>query len=138
MLLGRVLRSAVGMENAARKRLAQRHRTLERGDGMTGVETAADRVADDAARPGVENDGEIDEAGGDGDVGQIGYPELIGTMNLEAAGDERIDRPVVVAVGGTGETPSLRGLRSCSRISRRTFLALTTWPRWRSSAPTRR
>jgi hypothetical protein len=31
-----------------------------------------------------------------------------------------------------------RGLRSFSRISRRTFLALTTVPRWRSSAPTRR
>jgi hypothetical protein len=32
----------------------------------------------------------------------------------------------------------LKGLRSFSRISRRTFLALTTRPRWRSSASTRR
>ncbi len=32
----------------------------------------------------------------------------------------------------------VRGLRSFSRMSRRTFFALTTWPRWRSSAPTRR
>jgi hypothetical protein len=106
MLLGRVLRPAVGMEHAAGKRLAQRHRPFERGDGMASVEAAADRVADDAARPGVENDGEVDEAGGDGDVGQVGHPELVRTVNFEVTGDERIDRSGVVAVGGAGETPS--------------------------------
>ena len=88
------------------QRPAQRHRPLERGDGVPGVEAAADRVADDAARPGVEDDREVDEAGGDGDVGQVRHPELVGAVDLEVARDEREDRPVVVAVGGAGEAPS--------------------------------
>jgi hypothetical protein len=73
---------------------------------VSDVEAAADRVADDAARPSVEDDGYIDEAGGDRDVGQVRHPELIGAVHLEVARDEREDRPVVVAVGGAGETPS--------------------------------
>lgn len=44
-------------------------------------------------------------AGGDGDIGEICHPELVGTVNLEVPGDERIDRSVMVAVGGAGETP---------------------------------
>jgi hypothetical protein len=100
-----VLRSAVAMKHASRQGPPQRHRPFERRDGVPSVEAAADRVADDAARPGVENDRDVDEAGGDGDVGQVRHPELVGAMDLEVACDEREDRPVVVAVGGAGETP---------------------------------
>ena len=92
--------------DAAGQRPPQRHRPLERGDGVPGVEAAADRVADDAARPGVEDDRDVDEAGGDGDVGQVRHPELVGAVDLEVPRDEREDRPVVVAVGGAGEAPS--------------------------------
>jgi hypothetical protein len=52
---------------------------------MSGVEAAADRIADDAARPGVENDRDVDEAGGDRDIGQVRYPELVVAMDLEVA-----------------------------------------------------
>ena len=71
MLLRGVLRPLVGMDDAAGQRAPQRHRPLERRDGVACVEAAADRVADDAARPGVEDDSDIDEAGGDGDIGQV-------------------------------------------------------------------
>ena len=100
------MRPAVGVDDAAWQRSPQRHRPFERGDGVPGIEAAADRVADDAARPSVENDRDIDEAGGDGDVSQVRHPELVGPVDLEVPRDERVDRPVVVAVGGTGETTS--------------------------------
>jgi hypothetical protein len=106
VLLRGVLRAAVRVEHAAGQRPAQRDCPLERGDGVSGVEAAADRIADDAAGPGVEDHGDIDEAGGDRDVGQVGRPELVRAVDLEVARDEREDRPVVVAVGGAGETPS--------------------------------
>lgn len=48
----------------------------------------------------------MDVAGGDGDIGQVRHPVLVGAMDLEVARDEREDRPVVVAVGGAGEAPS--------------------------------
>jgi hypothetical protein len=97
------------MDDAAGQRSPKRHRSLECRDGVPGVEAAADGVADDAARPGVEDDREIDEAAGDGDIGQVRHPKLVGTVDLEVARDEREDRPVVVAVvavGGAGEAPS--------------------------------
>lgn len=50
--------------------------------------------------------GDIDKAGGDGDIGEVRHPELVGAVDLEASRDERVDRPVVVAVGGAGEAPS--------------------------------
>ena len=80
MLLGCELRPAVEMENAAGKRPAQWHCPLKCGDGMARVEAAADRVAGGPGRLGVKNDGDVDEAGGDGDVSQIG---------LRAAHDRR-------------------------------------------------
>ena len=47
---------------------------LERGEGVTGLEVAGERVADDAPRPGVEDHREIDEAGRDRDVGDVARP----------------------------------------------------------------
>ena len=78
---------------------------------------AAEGVADDPPRPGVEDDREIDEAGGDGDVGDVGHPELVGAVDLEVLGDEREDRPVVIAVGGAGEArpaPWIEGVLAAS------------------------
>ena len=48
----------------------------------------------------------IGEATGDRDVGQVGHPELVRTMNFEAFRDEREDEAVVIAVGRADETPS--------------------------------
>ena len=47
---------------------------LQSGDGDPGVHRPADRIADDLSRPCIEDGGEIDEAGGNGDVGQVGNP----------------------------------------------------------------
>lgn len=64
----------------------------------------------------VERD--VGEAGGDRDVGQVTRrrprtdggprlaPELVGTVNLEILRHERVDRTIVIAVGGSDETPA--------------------------------
>jgi hypothetical protein len=88
------------------QRPTQRDRPFEFGDGVPCIKAAAERVADRAARPGVEDDREIDEALSDRDVGEVRHPELVGAMDLEVPHDEGVDRPVMVAVGGADEAPS--------------------------------
>ena len=61
------------------------------------VDLAIQGVADNPARPGVENDREVDEPARDGDEGDVGDPELVRAMDLEVSGDVRKDRPVMVA-----------------------------------------
>ena len=93
------------MHDTAGQRAPQGDGALEGGDREAGVDAATDGVAHDAPRPCVEDDGHIDEAGCDGDEGDVADPQLIGRKGFEASGDQRIDRSVMVAVGGFGETP---------------------------------
>ena len=120
------------------ERAAQRDRPLERGDTVSGLEVARQRVADHAPRPGVEDDREIDEAGRDRDVGDVADPELVAAVDRVVFRYEREDRAVVVAVGGPGKAPPGPWVEVVLAHHRRIFLALTTVPRWCSSAPTRR
>ena len=69
-----VLRAAVRMVNASRWRLAALDRDLERGNRQPGIDRAADRIADDPTRPGVEDDRDVDEACRDREVGDVGDP----------------------------------------------------------------
>jgi hypothetical protein len=47
---------------------------FQRSHGDAGVHGSTNRVADNLARPGVKDGGEIDEAAGDGDIGQVRNP----------------------------------------------------------------
>lgn len=105
MSLRGVLRSAIGMEHAPRQRPTQGNRSFKRGNGVPGVEAAADRPAHDAPRPSVQDDGDIYEAGSNGDVCQVRDPQLVGSVDFEVARNEREDWPVMIAVGGSGEPP---------------------------------
>src|SRR5208283_5417564 len=69
--LRRVLRSSVGMVDATFRRRAAPNGCFQRSHGDAGVHGSTNRVADDLARPGVKDGGEIDEAAGDGDIGQV-------------------------------------------------------------------
>ena len=95
------------MVNTAGRRRPALDSRVQRGHGQPGVDGAADRVADHAARPSVEDHCQIDEAHGDGDVGEVGHPKLVGAVDGELLGAVGEDRLVVIAVGGSGE-PSAR------------------------------
>ena len=106
IVLGGILRAAVGMMDAAGRRLPAHDRRSERGQRQAGIDAAADAIADHAARPSIENGRQIDEADGDGDIGDVGDPELVWTGRHSILGQVREDRPVVVAVGGRHKTPA--------------------------------
>ena len=67
--------------------------------GEAHVDGAADRIADNAPGPGVEDDSHIGEAAPDRDVGDVDEPELMRSVGLEVACAVRKDRAVVPAVG---------------------------------------
>src|SRR5512147_696820 len=79
-------------------RLQSRHRQAR-------VDRAADGVADDQARPGVENDGDVDEASRQGDIGDVADPELVRATRDEVLRQVRKDPTFVIAVG-RGEAPA--------------------------------
>ena len=58
-------------------RVAALDRRRERRERQPGIDPPAERVADDAPRPYIHDGGQVDEAAEDGDVGQIGDPELV-------------------------------------------------------------
>jgi len=63
------------------------------------------RIAHNPARPCVEDHRQVDEAARDGDVSDMGDPELIGSGGNEPAGEVREDGTAVIAVGGSHEAP---------------------------------
>jgi len=72
--LSGILRTAIGMVDAAGRRFAGLDRSLERGERQADVDRAADRVFDRVARPGAENDRDVCEASDDGDKRYIRDP----------------------------------------------------------------
>src|SRR6516164_9426052 len=97
--LSGVLRTAVGMVNAAGLRFSALDCGVERRERQADVDRAADRIADRPARPGVENDRNVSKAIDDGDVGNVGDPELVWPVDPQILGAVGINRLVMVAVG---------------------------------------
>ena len=94
-----ILRAAVGMMPAARRRLSLLDCGFQGRHRQSGVDRATDRTADDAARPGVEDHGDVDEADRDRDIGDVGDPQLVGSVDNDVCGPIGEDRLVVIAVG---------------------------------------
>lgn len=59
--------------------MAKADRCTQRRQRQSCVDLAPERVANDPPRPSIEYHREADEAAADGDVGDIGDPELVGT-----------------------------------------------------------
>src|SRR5262249_31225691 len=104
IVLGGILGTAVGMMNATWRWRTRGDGYLERRQRETRIDAVADRVAHHAPRPGIENRGEIDEARGYGDVGDVSDPELVRPAGHHVLGQVREDRAVVVAVGRGDKT----------------------------------
>ena len=94
--------------DAAGWRMAALDCRRERRKGQPGIDPPAERVAHDAARPRVHDRREVDEAAEDGDVGQIGNPELVRAIDLALPGAIGEDRFVMIAVGGGDEAAPAR------------------------------
>src|SRR5579864_8248491 len=80
----RLLRAAIRMADVAQRGLSALDSGLQGCDRQPRVYRTADRVADDAARSSVEYHGDIDEADGDRDIGDVGDPQPV-----EAVDDRR-------------------------------------------------
>src|SRR5512137_3146679 len=70
------------------------------------IDRAADRVANDAARPGIQDCCQIDEARRDGDVSDIRHPELVRAIDNLVPGEVREDRVVVIAISRGHKPPA--------------------------------
>jgi hypothetical protein len=85
---------------------------FQRGNGNPRIDRAADRVADYAARPGIKNCRQIDEARCDRDGCDIRHPGLVRAIDDPVAGEIREDRAVVAAVSRDHEPPTVFGLEA--------------------------
>ena len=129
--LGSVLRAAIRVVNAAFRWPPYSDSRLQRRNGKTSIDRAADRIANDAARPGIKDYRQIDEARRNADVGDIRDPELIWAIDDPVAGEVREDWAVVIAVSRSYEPPLLL-VQACERhaceMRRRPSI------RWRSNS----
>lgn len=75
----RAFLDAVRKSNHARRRLSPVNGRLQGGHRQPCVDGPTDGVTDDQPRPGIENDGDVDETGRQGDIGDVAGPKLIGT-----------------------------------------------------------
>src|SRR3954453_8560710 len=95
---GGVLRTAVAVMHATRRRGPGADSGIQGGDGETGIDRAADRVTANPAWPGIQDPGDADEAGRNGDVGDVRPPELVRSVRSHVGREVGEDRLVVVAV----------------------------------------
>ena len=88
------------MVDEALRRISRGDRHVESLDGQTGFQVIVERPSHDLAREGVDDDGEVDEAFGELDIGYVGDPELIEPGRFEPTRQVGDDLELVPAVGG--------------------------------------
>jgi hypothetical protein len=69
-------------------------------------------AADDSTRKKVENRGQVNEAGSNPDVGDIGDPDLVDSAHLAVLDEVRIDRQRVAGIGRPHKRAPRDGLQS--------------------------
>lgn len=84
--------------NAAKRRLSSGNCRLQGSDCQTRVDGPANGVAGDETRPGIKNDGDIDEARRQRHIGDVANPELVRAVQENISGQIRTDRPAVTTV----------------------------------------
>jgi hypothetical protein len=126
------------MMQAVLGRLSVRDRGLECGQRQARVDPPADGVANGPPRPRVHDQGDVDEAGDDGDVGQVGEAHLGRAIDGELASPIGKDRQVVVAVGRGDEPSTSQRVEAVLAHRPLQLLAVHDPACWRSAACIRR
>ncbi|MDT4815920.1 hypothetical protein FQZ97_489580 [compost metagenome] len=116
------------MMYAARWRPATLYRCLQCCNRQTRVDTPTDGVTDDQPGPGIEDDRDVDEAGWQRDVSDVGNPKLVGAGRHDVLRQVREDQAIMIAVGG-GDEPAANFrmqivLTHCERDEQPTFSLL--------------
>jgi hypothetical protein len=106
------LRSTIAVMHAAGRRLSRVDGRAQGGQRQPDVDRAADGITDDPARPGVEDDGNVDEARGDRDVGDVGHPEPVRPIRHDILRQVREDGQFVIAIGGGDIAPAPARLKT--------------------------
>src|SRR5215813_3944203 len=75
--LAGILQTSIRVMDTAPGRLPGSNSGLQCCNCQTRVDRAADRISDHPARPGVENGSQIDEAGAEGDVRDVGHHTIL-------------------------------------------------------------
>lgn len=78
---------------------------MKSGKHKACVDAPSDRIADDAARPGVEDGCRVHKAGGNGDMCDVGDPELVRSGRRHVLSEVEVDRAVMIAVGRDAVPP---------------------------------
>jgi hypothetical protein len=99
-----ILNLPIGVMNDSCRGLAldQGHPECLQAQGR--VDSLGKRISHHPTGKEIQQDGKIDKAAQDADVGQIGHPELIGSRDQQVGHEVGIDPMGMVAVGGTHPT----------------------------------
>ena len=99
-----ILNTPIGVMNDSCRGLAldKGHPECLQAQGC--VDSLGKRISHHPAGKEIQQDGKIDKATQDADVGQIGHPELIGSRDQQVVHEVGIDPMGMVAVGGANPT----------------------------------
>jgi hypothetical protein len=94
------------MMHAARRRVSSLDSRFQSRDRQPGVDRSTDCIANDAARPSIEDHGDVDEAGCDRDIADVSDPQPVRSVEGHVFRPIGIDRLIVVAVGRCDIAPT--------------------------------
>ncbi len=117
-----ILRSPVRVKDAASRRLSVLHCRSQCGQSQRRVDVARDRVAHHLAATSIQNRGQVAKPRSDADVGEVGDPDLVRPRRDDVAIKVREDRRIVLAVGGSNESPAKLDAQALGLITRATRL----------------
>jgi hypothetical protein len=80
---------------------------LECSNSEPCIDRAADGVTYDPTGPSIEDRSQVHKAGRDCDIGDVGYPQLVRTIQFHVLREIGEDRTIVIAIGRRDKTPPL-------------------------------
>src|SRR6516164_2923495 len=107
IVFGGILRPSVGMMHATPWWIAGADGGLECSNSEPCIDRAADSVTYDPTGPSIEDRSQVHKAGLDRDVGDVGYPQLVRTIQFHVLRKIGEDRTIVIAIRRCDKTPAL-------------------------------